>query len=425
MNLSDLAIPVGRIASIVPPIVLIKGLIAGVGTCVRFLSQSDPPLLGEVVGLTEDGLQILPYGEIVGLSHNTRVELYSNEFSLDLSDAVPGSVVDGYGARLGDKDLATRRPFRNAAKIPPLTLADRKDISEQLFTGVRAVDMCMPLAKGQRIVIQAPAGVGKTSLLKMILEGAKAQRCVLALVGERTREAVELLNELQSRDEFKRTTVVLATSDRPSIERAKAPETAANIALAAARQGQNVLLMIDSMTRYCRALREIALALGEVPTRRGYPSSVFTALPKILEKAGNFTFGSITLVCTVLVEDDLTPDPIAEEVQSLVDGHVWLSRELASSGHYPAIDVLRSISRLATAVSEKESLKVANEMRACLAAHRDNHLLLRMGEYSWGNDLETDRRLKAQPKLMKLLSQQGVQHTNIAKVRAGFSREME
>jgi ATP synthase in type III secretion protein N len=418
------AVRVGRVSSVVPPIVNVRGVSAAVGQSVQFLGKRAHPMFGEVVALTDNDLQILPFGSVEGLSHDTRVQILDQRIAMELRYALPGTVVDGFGQPVPGFSEQKLSELAAIDPVPAMKLLDRIPIEQQMLTGVRSLDVCTPFAVGQRVVIQAPAGVGKTSLLNMLLRGAQADRIVFSLVGERTREAVELISTLKQTNVFSKSTIVLSTSDRSSVERAKAPELAIAVAQLAARRGERVLLLIDSITRYCRALREIALSLGETPTRRGYPSSVFTALPKLFEQAGNFNYGSITLVCTVLVEDDLTPDPIAEEVQSLVDGHICLSRDLAAQGHYPAIDILKSISRLASAVSDKKGLALSSEIRACLAAQKQNEVLIRMGEYAWGNDTDTDRRLKAFPKVMKLLCQDGVSTKRIDEVKTEFAKAL-
>ena len=417
----------GRVSSVATTTILVEGLNGRVGDVVKFFGTQTE--YGEIIGIDSGAMQIMPYGPCEGFSQETFVLIVNTE--LGCLNFAAGHVVDGLGYEI-DLDFSVQaNPKRKTA--PPITaltrlipsIADRKPVNSLLRTGIKAVDVCTPLAKGQRIALMAPAGVGKSTLMTMMLRGVDADRIVLCLVGERGREALELIETLKHQKLLARAYVVVATSDKPSAERAKAPLLAMQAAESFAKQGLNVLVLVDSLTRYCRALREIALSLGEAPTRRGYPSSVFTALPRLLERGGAFTAGSITLVASVLVEDELMPDPIAEEVQSLSDGHIWLSRAMAARGHFPAIDIMKSISRLSNVVQTTAQAKVATSVRRALANNQQQEILLRMGEYRWGVDAALDADLKAVPKIMEFLAQPtGVceslesAHAKIAKVFA-------
>jgi type III secretion protein N (ATPase) len=274
-----------------------------------------------------------------------------------------------------------------------------------MVTGVRAIDGLMACGIGQRMGIFAPAGAGKSTLLSMIAQGSQCDVVVLALVGERGREVGEFLDEFQRLGLSKRSIVVVATSDRPSAERAKAPEVAMACAEYFRDQGQCVLLLMDSVTRYARALREIGLAAGEPPTRRGYPPSVFNALPRLFERAGRAERGDITAFFTVLVDDDASGDPVFEETRATLDGHILLSPRLADGGHYPAIDVLASRSRVMQKIVSPAQAGAARQMREMLQKLQDIETLVQIGEYRSGTDPLADRALANRDELMKFLRQ--------------------
>jgi ATP synthase in type III secretion protein N len=405
--------PLGKVVRLVGPVVSVAGLNVPLGSFVRFYCASAKSQFGEVIGLERNAagdalLAVMPLGESEGFRHGTYAVPVESVEDDGLS-LEPGQVIDGLGYTLDPQNGLKRRyidaipPAMSAASFP--VTHSRVTHASALQTGIKAIDVCLPLATGQRVALLAPAGVGKSTVLSMILAGTSADRIVLCLIGERGREAAELVETLQATGNIEKAVVVVATSDRPAAERAKAPLIAIQIAERMAQEGHQVLVLLDSLTRYCRALREIGLAAGEAPTRRGYPASVFAALPRILEKAGNFDSGGITLVASVLVEDELMPDPIAEEVQSLSDGHIWLSREMASQGRFPAIDILKSVSRMANLVQDVDSEKIATTVRRCLACASQNDILLKMGEYKWGLDAQADKEINAAKKLRDVFLQ--------------------
>jgi ATP synthase in type III secretion protein N len=418
----------GRVSALLGPVVNVTGVKGNVGDFVKFYGEMANARFGEIIGLGDESINVVPLGSSEGFSHDTLVEVLQST-GADTVEVETSVVVDGLGFPLNLDEFEEQRDPR---LLPPVigmdkacpSLSDRRAINEMLATGVRALDLCVPLAKGQRVALLAPAGVGKSTLMTMLLGGVDADRVVLCLVGERGREAVELIEVLRDQDLMHKAYVVVSTSDRPSAERAKAPLLAMLAAERFAEQGHSVLILIDSLTRYCRALREISLAAGEAPTRRGYPSSVFAALPQLLERAGNFNEGSITLVASVLVEDELMPDPIAEEVQSLSDGHIWLSRSLAAKGHYPAIDVLKSISRLAGAVQNSEQRTLVQNVRRALSNSQQQETLIRMGEYRWGLDEAMDKDLKASAGLLTVLAQPTTEYSSVDETFDKFTAAM-
>jgi type III secretion protein N (ATPase) len=294
--------------------------------------------------------------------------------------------------------------MRDIQSAPPNPLL-RAAISRPLPSGVRAIDSLLTCAEGQRIGIFAAAGGGKSTLLGMLARGAKADVVVVSLVGERGREVNEFLEDSLGEEGRKRSVVIVATADRPALERARAAMTATAIAEDFRDQGKRVLLLVDSATRHARALRDIGLAVGEPPTRRGFPPSVFSALPQLVERAGNGARGSITAFYSILVEDEEQPDPIAEEMRSLLDGHIVLSRKLGGAGHFPAIDILDSASRVMTRVTSKEHQAAAREARKSLGKYREIELLIQLGEYKPGSDADADQAIARWPKLNEHLRQ--------------------
>ena len=406
--------PIGKVVRLVGPVLNVSGVNAAVGNYLQFFSPSAKARFGEVIGLERNSkgdalLSVMPLGESEGFEHGTYVALVDPK-NAQATVIEPGCVVDGLGYSL-DPQNGLQRYAQDS--IPPIMgVSHSKSVYNprtveafSLPTGIRALDICIPLVSGQRVALLAPAGVGKSTLLSMILNGTHADKVVLCLVGERGREATELVQQITSAGQLDRCVIVVATSDRPAAERAKAPVLAMQVAEQLCAAGEHVLVLIDSLTRYCRALREIGLAAGEAPTRRGYPASVFAALPKILERAGNFQVGSISMVASVLVEDELMPDPIAEEVQSLSDGHIWLSRTLAAQGRFPAIDILKSVSRMANMVQDLAMSDIANKVRRCLTSLDQNDTLIRMGEYRWGQNQQMDQEIQSAKKLAVVLSQ--------------------
>jgi type III secretion protein N (ATPase) len=287
----------------------------------------------------------------------------------------------------------------------------RTPVHQPFATGVRAIDAALTVGVGQRVGVFAMAGGGKSTLLSMLARGALCDVNVIGLVGERGREVREFIEDGLGPAGLARSVVVVATSDRPALERVRAAEAATAIAEGLRAEGARVLLMMDSVTRYARALREVGLAVGEPAVRRGYPPSVFAELPRLFERAGNDARGSITAFYTVLAEDEDGSDPVAEEVRSILDGHVVLSRALAAAGHYPAIDVLASASRVFQRVCAPEHQAAARELRALMARHAEIKFLLQVGEYKPGSDALADRAIERMPAIDALLQQTPGEHT--------------
>lgn len=363
-------------------------------------------LRAEVIGLHPLGAYLAPLGGAEGVELGAGVMSAGEELSLLAGPHLLGQIVDGFG-------VGTQAPGGRAVVERRLIDADPPDInarvviSEPLVTGVRAIDALMTCGKGQRVGIFAGAGVGKSALLGMILRHSEEDIIVLALVGERGREVGEFVRNEIGEKNMRRAVLVVATSDRPAAERARAAYTATAIAEYFRDQGKNVLLMVDSLTRYARAQREIGLAAGEPATRGGYPPSVFSNLPRIVERAGRTKTGCISAFYTVLVEgDDTKGDPVGEEIQSLLDGHIVLARDLANEGLYPAIDVLRSVSRVMQQIVPAAHSKARSRFVSLLVAYNQSELLVRIGEYRDGADPITDEAIAKRDYMRSFLMQE-------------------
>ncbi len=360
----------------------------------------------EVIGFEGNIALLAPIGDMQGVSAHTQVITSGKVLEVPVGDALRGCVLDGIG-RVQDMlgggvpELTLRYPiYAN----PPDPLV-RQRVSRPLSLGIRSLDGFVTCGVGQRIGIFAGAGVGKSSLLSMLITHADVDVYVIALIGERGREVREFIEEALGQEGMAKTIMVVATSDRPAIERLKAAYVATAVAEYFRDQGRNVLLLMDSLTRFARAQREIGLAAGEAPARRGFPPSVFSELPKLVERAGNSAVGSITAFYTVLVEGDDMSDPIADEVRSLLDGHIMLSRDLAAANHYPAVDVLASLSRIMPQLVSPEHRAAASHLRNLLAKYKEIEFLLRVGEYKHGSDPLADEAIRKMDAILGFLRQ--------------------
>lgn len=364
------------------------------------------PLDAEVLGFTADSALIMPLGDFTGLSLTTEVIASGKVHRVGVGPGLCGRVLDGLGRIMDHGEIPfVPEAYYNVIADPPDPLK-RSLVKNHLSLGVRSIDGLLTCGEGQRMGIFAAAGGGKSTLLAQIVTNTEADIIVMALIGERGREVRETLEMTLTPENRKKTVMVVSTSDRPALERLKSAYVATAVAEYFRDQGKRVLLLMDSVTRFARAQRLIGLATGEPPARRGYPPSVFSVLPQLLERAGPGIVGSITALYTVLVEGDDMNEPVADEVRSILDGHIILSRKLAASNHYPAIDILSSISRVMTQISDPKHLHAAGKFRELLSKYQDAELLLKIGEYKAGNDPITDEAI-AKKDVMEAFLRQG------------------
>jgi len=396
-------VTLGTVTELVGLHLLVRGLAAAVGDLVS-VTTTDGSLLAEVAALRTDGMVCLPLGPTAGARVGDLVHPTGGPLRVRVGDELLGRVLDGLG-----RPVDGRGGIDHLAAVPvdigaPAALS-RPRINQQLGLGVRALDALVPCGRGQRVGIMAGSGVGKSSLLSMIAHGTDADVNVIALVGERGREVREFIERDLGEEGLRRSVVVVATSDAPAVERLRAAFVATRIAEWFRDEGRHVLLMMDSLTRVAMAQREIGLSAGEPPATRGYPPSVFGLLPRLLERAGTSEHGSITGLYTVLVEGDDLQDPVGDTARSILDGHVVLSRDLATAGHFPAVDVLESVSRVTTAVTGPEQQDDAIRLRRMLAAHRAVRELVEIGAYVSGADADADAAIQRLPRIHAFLRQ--------------------
>ncbi len=394
----------GRITEVVG--MLIKAVVPQVKIGEVCLIQRDglDPLPTEVVGFTQEQVYLSPLGELTGIGPSSQVIPTRRPLHISVGPELLGRVLDGLGNPLDGKGPLKCQTTYPIFQAPPDPLRRRR-ITTPLSTGVRCIDGLLTCGQGQRIGIFAGAGVGKSTLLGMIAKNARADVNVITLVGERGREVREFIEQDLGPEGLARSVVVVSTSDQASQLRLNAAYVGSAIAEYFRDQGKSVILMMDSVTRFARALREVGLAAGEPPARAGYTPSVFSTLPRLLERSGNSDKGSITAFYTVLVAGDDMNEPVADEVKSILDGHIVLSNRLAQQYHYPAIDVLTSISRLLTQIDPPEQLAAIGKAREVLANYQKNEMLIRIGEYKRGTDRDVDYAIDNVPKLNRFLQQ--------------------
>jgi flagellum-specific ATP synthase len=393
----------GRVRSVVGMSVMVEGVQAAIGDAVT-LARPSGELVAEVVAIDEEGLLCLALGDLTGIRAGATVELAPGRLTIPVGDALRGRVLDALGRPIDGGPSLRGLPRVATSGNPPHPLR-RAMVDSQLPLGVRVMDTLLPCGRGQRLGIFAGSGVGKSSLLSMIARGTEADVSVIALVGERGREVREMIEHDLGKEGMARSIVIVATSDEPALMRLQAAQTATRIAEWFRDKGRHVVLMMDSLTRFCMAQREVGLSAGEPPATRGYPPSVFALMPRLLERAGAGESGSITGLYTVLVEGDDMNDPIADTARSILDGHIVLSRKLATSGHFPSIDVLESISRVAPRVMTPEQIAQATELRRLMAAYRDAKDLIEIGAYVKGSNPVVDRSVQLRAAIDHFLRQ--------------------
>ncbi len=411
----------GRIVGALGTTLRVTGVRARIGeNCEIIDPESDFRLWAEVVGLSDGDAILTPLGDIRGLSLASEVILRSGEDRTPYGLHLLGRVLDARLQPLDDLGPVRRTPDRPIHADAPNPM-ERAPVNTAMETGIRAIDGLLTVGIGQRIGIFASAGGGKSTMLANLARQAKADAIVIAMIGERGREVREFVEDTLGPEGLARSVLIVATSDRPAMERVRAAHIATAIAEGLREEGKHVLLLMDSVTRFARALREIGLAAGEPAVRRGFPPSVFAELPRLFERTGSSAKGAITGIYTVLLEDE-EGDPIGEEVRSLLDGHIHLSRKLAAKGHYPAIDVLGSLSRLFPKLAARPQQRAAEGLRSMLAKLDEIDLLIQMGEYQPGRDALADRAIDDREAINLYLRQGSDDHTplshSVARLRA-------
>jgi FliI/YscN family ATPase len=407
----------GEVVEVTGLLIESRGPLAAVGDFLEVRAAADRTIRCQVIGFRNGNILSMPLEEVDGLRPGARAMMRPDAALAPVGAELLGRVVDGFGQPIdGGPAFAGAEAYPLFGRaVSPL---DRVNISEPLVTGIRAIDGLLPCGKGQRIGIFGGSGVGKSTLLGAMAGRSSADVSVIALVGERNREVREFLEHELGEEGRKRSVVVVATSDRPAPLRVRACFLSLAIAEYFRDQGASVLLVMDSVTRLAMAQREIGLAAGEPPSQKGYTPSVFAMLPKIFERAGNFERGSITGFFTVLVEGDDFNEPICDAVRAILDGHIILSRKLGAAGHYPAIDVLNSVSRLASRVAEREHLASARAVREALAVYAHSEDLIRLGAYVAGADAKLDASIRQRDRMMQFLRQSAEETADLDEVRA-------
>ena len=397
----------GRVKEVVGLVVKATAPEAWVGElCEIYNPRSKTPVKAKVVGFAGGDVMLMPLGELTNIGPSSEVAPTGRSLTVKVGQGLLGRVLDGLGEPM---DCEEKGPLDCTEDYPvnghPPDPLKRQRVSKSISIGVRAIDALLTCGEGQRIGLFAAAGVGKSTLLGMIARNTEADVNVIALIGERGREVRDFLEHDLGPEGMKRSVVICATSDKPSLVRLKGAYVATAIAEYFRDQGKRVMLMMDSVTRFARAQREVGLACGEPPARAGYTPSVFAELPKLLERSGNSDKGSITAFYTVLVAGDDMNEPVADEVRSILDGHIVMSRDLATREHYPAISVLDSVSRVMRAVSGKEHLRAAGRMREAMAAYEKSRDLILLGAYQHGSDPRVDYAIEKNDEITEFLRQ--------------------
>ena len=396
----------GRITQVIGLVIESEGPNVSMGELCYVSSRFDgvEPVPAEVVGFREGKVLLMPIGEMQGIGPGCEVVSAQHTLKVKVGPGLLGRVLDGLGQPMDGKGPLLCKDEYPLQADPPQPLK-RPRIHDSLYVGVRAIDGLITMGQGQRIGIMAGSGVGKSTLLSMIARNTEADISVIALVGERGREVRDFIERDLGEEGLKRSVVIVATSDKPALVRIKGAQTATAVAEYFRDQGKKVVLMMDSVTRFAMAQREVGLTVGEPPATRGYTPSVFAMLPRLLERAGTSDKGSITGIYTVLVDGDDMNEPIADAVRSILDGHIVLSRAIAAQNHFPAIDILASVSRVMGDVVTKEHIKAAQQMRALLAVYKEAEDLIHIGAYVKGSSKQIDEAVSKIDKINEFLCQ--------------------
>jgi len=409
----------GAVTQLIGLLVESRGPSAAIGDFLEVTSSAGRIIRTQVIGFREGRVLSMPLEETDGLQPGDMIVSRREDALVEVGPQLLGRVVDGFGRPLDSLGPLHGDDRYELYRVPPGPL-EREPISEPLVTGIRAIDSLLTCGKGQRIGIFGGSGVGKSTLLGSMCRHNSADVSVIALIGERNREVRDFIEQELSAEGLKRSVVVVATSDRPSPLRIRAAFVSLAIAEYFRDQGASVLLVMDSVTRLAMAQREIGLAAGEPPSQKGYTPSVFNMLPRIFERAGRFRKGSITGFFTVLVEGDDFNEPICDAVRSILDGHIVLSRDLGSAGHYPAIDILQSVSRLASRLSSDEQKNAAMKIREALAAHHRAEDLINLGAYTAGTNAALDASIRVRPQLLSFLKQESAANSPMPETLASM-----
>jgi len=401
----DLFTRLGRIEQIVGLTVEATGPACNIGDiCIIASEDGEREMPAEVVGFRGSKVLLMPYGDMSGIGYGSVVRNTGKQLQIRVGKDLIGRTVDAMANPIDGGPPIRAEAYYPIKGAPPNPL-DRPRIREPIQIGIKAIDGLLTIGKGQRMGIFAGSGVGKSTLMGSIARNVRSDVNVIALVGERGREVMDFIENSLGEEGLKRSVLVVATSDQPAMMRSKCALTATTIAEYFRDQGNDVLLMMDSLTRYCMALREIGLSIGEPPVARGYTPSIYSDLPKLLERAGNFEKGSITGLYTVLVEGDDSNEPISDTVRSIIDGHIMLSRKIAAKNHYPAIDVLVSLSRLMSEIAGPEHIRMAGRLRSILALYNSNEDLINIGAYKMGTNPELDHAIACKNRIDDFLKQ--------------------
>jgi len=394
----------GRVSQVVGLTIESAGPDVNVGhTCLIRPDKHSEAIMAEVVGFRDNRILLMPLGNMGGIGAGSIVEAMNKPITIDMSERLLGRVLDGLGHPMDEKPMPAGEPYP-VSNMPPNPLT-RNRINTPLEIGVKAIDGLLTIGKGQRVGIFAGSGVGKSTLLGMIARNTKADIIVISLIGERGREVREFIEKDLGEEGLKRSVLVIATSDQPALVRLKSAEVATSVAEYFREKGRDVMLLMDSLTRYSMAQREVGLAAGEPPVSRGYTPSVFAMMPKLLERAGNSDKGSITGLYTVLVDGDDLTEPVTDTARSILDGHIVLNRKIANRGHYPAIDVLASVSRVMSDIADKAHKEAAGAVRRYMAVYADAEDLINIGAYVKGSSADIDEAIDKHKDIEAFLTQ--------------------
>ena len=404
----------GKITKIIGLVIESDGPSINLGELCYIYPRTEAPLLpAEVVGFRENRVLLMPLGEMQGIGPGSEVVSSRNLLRVKVGRSLLGRILDGLGNPIDGKGPLNAENEYPIQSPPPAALSRRR-ICEPVSVGIRAVDGLMTLGKGQRMAILAGSGVGKSTMMGMIARNTSADINVIALIGERGREVLDFIERDLGEEGLKKSVVVVSTSDQPALLRIKGANTATAVAEYFRDLGLDVMLMMDSLTRVAMAQREVGLTIGEPPATRGYPPSVLAMMPKLLERSGTGEKGSITGLYAVLVDGDDMNEPIADNVRSIVDGHVVLSRRLATQNHYPPIDILSSLSRVMNEVVNSDHLKSAQRLRSLQATYQEAEDLINIGAYSPGSNPEIDRAIEKNPGIREFLRQGVMERVDFA-----------